>query len=194
MGLKPNERSKVQFREKVFEVCPGFKVDDYNKDVLNELFYYAHGSSLKLDNNKGIFLYGDVGTGKSTLIRILAEYQRTMWRGFKVVNCASLVAEFSTHGVDALNESTWNTGYSGNNPVERAFDEMGRETIPAKYYGNELNIMQHILQLRYDLKIKTHITTNKGPEELIHLYGEHIYDRAVEMFNFIELKGDSKRK
>lgn len=192
-GLQPNERSRARYREKVFEVCPGFKVDENNKEILNELFSYAHGVG-KLDPNKGIWLYGEVGTGKSTLIKILAEYQRTMWKGFKCVNCASLAAMFSSYGIESLNESTWNEGYMGSNPVERAFDELGRETIPAKYYGNELNVMQHIIQIRYDLKVKTHITTNITPEAIIPLYGEHIYDRAVEMFNFIEMKGESKRK
>ena len=183
----------MRFRETVFQVCKNFEVGENNKDILNELFFYAHNVG-KLDPNKGIWLYGEVGTGKSTLIKILAEYQRTMWRGFKCVNCASLAAMFSSHGIDALNESTWNEGYMGSNPVERAFDELGRETIPAKYYGNELNVMQHIIQIRYDLKVKTHVTTNIEPESITKLYGEHIFDRAAEMFNFIEIKGESRRK
>jgi len=183
----------VRYKQTVFDVCPEFSVDDQNRNILNELFLYAHNEG-SLNPNKGIWLYGEVGTGKSTLMKILAEYQRTMWRGFKCVNCAEIAARFSTYGTDALNESTWNEGYNGPNPVERAFDELGRETIPAKYFGNELNIMQHILQIRYDIKAKTHVTTNITPEAIISIYGTHIYDRAIEMFNFIELKGESKRK
>lgn len=97
-------------------------------------------------------------------------------------------------GIDSLNEHTFNENYSGINPVERAFDELGRETIPAKYYGNEVNVMEQIFQLRYDMKVKTHVTTNLRPFQIEKYYGEHIYDRAIEMFNFIEVKGESRRK
>lgn len=167
---------------------------EFNKMALNELFYYATRNPIgKLNPDKGIFLFGEIGTGKSTLIRILAEFQRLSGHGYKTVNCASLAAYFASHGVDSLNEHTWNENYKGANPVERAFDELGKETIPAKHYGNELNVMQHIIQLRYDLKVKTHITSNIQPEDIETMYGGHIYDRAIEMFNFIELKGESFR-
>lgn len=187
-----NVLSSQLFKHKVNEVCPGFKVTQDNKNILNELYNYVHAEG-KLNPNKGILLYGDVGTGKSTLIKILAEYQRLYNRGFKCINCASLTAQFATYGIEALNESTWNEGYKGINPIERAFDELGRETIPAKHYGNDLNVMQHIIQIRYDLKAKTHITTNLFPEQIESMYGQHIYDRCIEMFNFIELKGESYR-
>lgn len=188
-----SDQSLPRFRKIVFQVCPNFETTEYNRDIVNELYKYAHGSG-KLSHEKGILFYGEVGTGKSTLMKILAEYQRTMERGFKCVNCASLTAMFASFGIEALNESTWNDGYRGVNPIERGFDELGRETRPAKYYGNELNVMQHIIQIRYDLKVKTHITTNMLPHELERIYGQHIYDRCIEMFNFIEVKGDSKRK
>lgn len=191
-GLPKKEKSSQLFKQVVYTVCPNFEVDSSNKEILNELFFYVHGEG-KLDPNKGIWLYGDVGTGKSTLMKILGEYQRIYDKGFKCVNCAMLAAQFSTHGIAALNESTWNEGAYGSLPVERAFDELGRETIPAKYFGNELNIMQHVIQIRYDLKLKTHVTTNIDPGIIEKMYGTHIHDRCFEIFNFIEMKGESRR-
>lgn len=141
-----------------------------------------------------MLFYGSVGTGKSTMMKILAEYQRMFNRGFLCVNTSLLTAQYATYGVDALNESTWNETNKGSIPIERGFDELGRETMPAKYFGNELNVMQHVLQIRYDLKVKTHITTNLSIEEIELKYGQHIFDRAIEMFNFIEVKGESFRK
>jgi len=199
-----NDQSVQQFRDVVKKICPKFRVTDFNKVVLNELFYYATRNPIgKLDTNKGIFLHGEIGTGKSTLIKILAEFQRLLGNGFKTVNCASIAAYFASYGIDSLNEHTWSDvngrffDEKGNQiedkPIEKAFDELGKETIPAKHYGNELNIMQHIIQIRYDLKVKTHITSNMIPEEIETKYGSHIYDRAIEMFNFIELKGESFR-
>ena len=191
MGLSPKEL----FRKIVFEVCPNFETNDSNRELINNLFFYVLNDKRCIwDQKKGILFYGVPGTGKSTLIKILGEFQRKFGRGFKVVNCASISAEFATYGIEALNESTWNDGFRGINPVERAFDELGREVLPARHYGNEMNVMQHILQIRYDLKIKTHLTTNIIGFEIEKRYGTHIYDRCIEMFNFIEVKGESFRK
>ena len=188
----PPKSDPLFFRNKVYEICPDFKSNDRNREILNNLYYYVHGEG-PLDPKKGILFLGNVGTGKSTLMKILAEYQRLFGRGYMCVNCSLLSAQYSTYGVEALNESTWNEGNRGVRPVERGFDELGRETLPARYYGNELNVMQHVLQIRYDLKVKTHATTNLEVEEIEKKYGNHIFDRCFEMFNFIEVNGESFR-
>lgn len=187
-----SEKSPLLFKKICLSVCPNFEVAKNNRELVNELYFYAHGEGI-FDSNKGLWFYGDVGTGKSTLMKIIAEYQRKLSRGFKCVNSASLAAGYASFGLTALDESTYNENSRGINPVERGFDEVGREPIPAKHYGNELNVMQYILQIRYDLKVKTHITTNITPESIEKMYGPHIYDRAFEMFNFIEMKGESRR-
>lgn len=174
-----------------------------NRQILNELYNYAHGIG-SLNPQKGLWIFGEIGTGKTTLIKILAEYQRTMGRGFKCVNCSTIASQYASQGIESLDEHTFSDvnqkafDAKGNQvnekSVEKAFDELGRETVPARYFGNELNVMQYIFQLRYNLKLKTHATSNLKPDSIIGLYGEHIYDRAIEMFNFIELRGESKRK
>jgi len=202
--------STDKYKAIISQVCPKFEVDSKNKDLLNDIYRYANGMPGKLDTTKGLYFWGDIGTGKSTIMKIVAEFQRTMERGFKCANCAHLASLYATGGVGALEESTYNTSslsrptqvgnvqylsnYMGANPVERGFDELGREPNPAKNYGNELNVMQYILQIRYDLRVLTHITTNLQPESLTKLYGSHIADRAFEMFNFIEMNGKTRRK
>lgn len=183
-----------RFKEIIYQVCPTFVIDEYNKDILNQIYLYAIGKG-KLDKNKGIFFYGEVGTGKSTLMKILAEFQRTIGNGFKCVNCSTQASQYASFGIEALNESTYNEGLKGINPIERGFDELGREPNPAKNFGNQLNVMQYVFQIRYEMKVKTHVTTNMEPQSIKHLYGEYISDRAVEMFNFIEVtRNKSLRK
>lgn len=55
-------------------VCPDFKIDESNKNLMNQLFLYAEGRSEKLDVNKGLLLRGNIGTGKSTIMQILNRY------------------------------------------------------------------------------------------------------------------------
>lgn len=190
--------SKEFYKEVIFKVCPTFQVDDHIKPLMNELFFYANGEvspQLKLDPNKGILLWGSIGTGKSTIIKILGEVLRPVGGGYKTVNCSYLANQFAATGLEAVNSSTYNESDRGVNPVDRAFDELGREPIPAKHFGNELNIMQYVFQCRYELRstIKTHATTNINPKAIGSLYGDYIADRMSEMFNIIELKGKSRR-
>lgn len=186
------------YKKKIYDVCPNFVVDSDIKTIMNELYYYVNGEvspQLKLDPQKGILLWGDIGTGKSTVIKILGEVLRLKGHGYKTVNCSYLATQFSANGLEALNDSTYNETDRGCNPVSRAFDELGREPIPAKHYGNELNVIQYIFQCRYELrdKIKTFATTNLRPQALEKLYGSYIADRVEEMFNVIELNGKSRR-
>ena len=130
-------------------VCPGFKIDDSNKNLMNQLFLYTEGRSGKLDANKGLLLRGDIGTGKSTIMQILNRYSyftRGKARGgypvggFRVDSTSGIANSFSMRGKDALELYTYNNG----TPRMICFDELGREPIPAKYFGTELNVMQYI--------------------------------------------------
>lgn len=179
------------FKKVANEVCPGFVINELNKDILNEIYLYANNSG-NLDCEKGICLWGENGTGKTTLLRILAEYQRSIGNGFKIINCITLSEIFEVNGYVALEESCRNSG----KPIERGFDDLGREQIPTYHFNNVVNIMQYIIHNRYERRhlAKTHITTNLKIESIEKLYGRYIADRAREMFNFIELKGGSRRK
>ena len=194
MGLK--EIDTEIFKRIVYSVCPEFVVDAHNRDVMNDLFFYVNDMPGNLDPKKGILLWGNVGTGKSTIIKIIGEELRYRNQGYKTVNCSYLATQFSAIGLDALNQSTYNEGSMGARPVNRAFDELGREPIPAKHYGNELNVMQYIFQCRYELRsvVRTFATTNIAPVSLAKIYGDYIFDRINEMFNIVELNGASRRK
>ena len=75
-------------------------------------------------------------------------------------------------------------------------DELGREPIPASNYGTRMNVMQFVLQMRYDIRSysMTHVTTNLSLEDVAKVYGVYIADRCIEMFNFIEFRGESLRR
>lgn len=111
--------------------------------------------------------------------------------GFRIDSASFIANSFSMRGKDALELYTYNNG----SPRMMCFDELGREPIPAKYFGTELNVMQYIFQCRYELRKEalTHATTNLSIKDLQLKYGAYIADRINEMFNVIELGGSSRR-
>lgn len=111
--------------------------------------------------------------------------------GFRIESSSTVAAKYSMKGSETLNAYTHNNGA----PSTIAFDELGREPMPTKYFGTELNVMQYVFQCRYEFRneVLTHVTTNLTTAEVQKNYGSYIADRINEMFNVIELKGSSRR-
>ena len=53
-----------------------------------------------------------------------------------------------------------------------------------------MNLNMSIYQRLY---LKTYVTTNLYPNDVERKYGDYIRDRRGEMFNLIELNGESRR-
>lgn len=172
-----------------------FQIDDRNKDLVNDLFLYFHFQKGRLDLRKGLWLEGPVGTGKSTLMQVFSQYLKSLQMGFRVYICSQVTTDYSLTG--DLSRYLDNAGWSSSGPVPMCFDELGREPLPAKYYGTELNVMQHILHIRYSYwqiaGLRTFVTTNANGNDIERLYGDFIRDRRKEMFNIIPVTGDSRR-
>ena len=172
-----------------------FQIDDRNKDLVNDLFLYFHFQEGRLDLRKGLWLEGPVGTGKSTLMQVFSQYLKSLQMGFRVYICSQVTTDYSLTG--DLSRYLNNAGWSSSGPVPMCFDELGCEPLPAKYYGTELNVMQHILHIRYSYwqiaGLRTFVTTNANGNDIERLYGDFIRDRRKEMFNIIPVTGDSRR-
>ena len=178
-------------------ICGNFTIDAYNRSLLNEIFKYANGKSTVFDSKRGLWLYGTIGTGKTSIIKILREYDsiikgRTpngyLVGGYGIYSASTVVNQFSRLGLDGIDPYCFKKQTC-------AFDEIGREPLQAKYYGTEMNVMQYVFQMRYDMRSDclTHVTTNLLPDQIGSLYGDYIADRVNEMFNVIEVKGLSRR-
>lgn len=189
-------KRKRRFLRTAMSIVPEFAIDDSNRELITNLFNYFNGMDSKYNPDKGLWLYGDIGTGKSSLMRIFSEYLKFGFNGFKIHICDGLSNNYSQSG--DLDLYTYNQyGYLGE-PVWMCFDELGRETIPANHFGAKLNVMQHILHIRYSLwqskGLKTFVTTNCDPLQIENLYGDFIRDRIREMFNVILIRGKSRRR
>ena len=192
------------FRAAFLKVEPRFDPKLADRNILNSLFAWVwkldEYNKLKLDYNKGFCFYGDLGLGKSMTLQALRQYRNGLvsrneskredfrMKGTWLKAASELANIFAVDGQPALIKYT-------TDEINLIIDELGREPRPAKYFGTELNVIQFVLQLRYDHRRDsvTHITTNLKLEDIAQKYGAYIADRCLEMFNFIEFKGASLR-
>lgn len=190
------------FRQAMLEVEPNFDVKKADKRILNSIFAWVWKNdgmnSLGLDFGKGLFLYGSLGRGKTMTLLALRKYliglnrriKRSDYRLGTYWRSASELANiYAADGQPALTE------YYGRDCC-LFIDELGKEPNPANNFGTKLDVFQFLLQMRYDYRRScvTHITTNLALEDVARTYGNYIADRCLELFNFIEFRGESFRR
>jgi DNA replication protein DnaC len=116
-----------------------------------------------------------------------------------------IIREFSKLKYEGLEKYSFNfqlnsSGTKVKNPQSLCIDDIGLENKESKYYGESSDVLGELLLDRYDIFLDdryrklTHATSNLDSKKLKDVYGERIYDRFKELFNFIPLTGKSKRK
>ncbi len=205
-GLKMITNSFVEKHNRKYDI------DDNNREALNQLFaYFTYDkNAFKGDLTKGLLICGGVGSGKSIAMQIFKEWivlSNLHWapwnRDFSIAKCSDIALKYSDAeqgGEKLLNRFTGTKQW--------CFDDLGKDMegikTASQHFGNKLNVMGHILEMRYDLfqsrGIKTFATSNyllepkNGDRPFRNFYGEYIEDRMKEMFNVIMFYGGSRRK
>lgn len=170
----------------------GYSIDNDNRQIVESIVgYFAGRADCGLDLNKGIALLGTVGVGKTWLMRLM---MHNSYNPFCMVNCFHIANQCEQDGSEGIAEyfndkkTASKHLYYGNSTIGVCFNELGRERTPVKYFGNPTNVIQEILFNRYEAQIpfkRTHLTTNKTPDEIEARYGDFIRDRMREMFNVV---------
>lgn len=160
--------------------------------ITDILRYFTGNEGLDLD--KGIYLYGEFGCGKTVLMasirKLLATYFPFNPNGFLSVSLEKIIEHYKSEG------NVLKFGYSINdNPINICIDEFGKK-MDEKIYGTSADTVIHTLfMIRYELFQRgklTHVTSNFAPDKLD--IEPIIKDRMAEMFNFIKIGGESFRK
>jgi len=186
---KPKAVTKLTFDElaTAWKATGELKYPEYEFDSTSQEIMRMCFSPLTL--SKGGVICGSRGIGKTLNLDI-----------FSVINTNLFQIQTQCYEV---NEIELNYKVKGADYLDRIIDlpclvinDAGAESI-LNDYGTTRNLIADILLLRYRLYqrkgFKTYLTTNMSWEKLGQHYGSKLSDRFKEMFNAIEIIGDSKR-
>ena len=194
----------IKFLSTQFHVNTGryFEIDDQNQHVMDILSRYFTGdesiSELGYSLKKGIMLLGNVGCGKTTIMKYFAKNPK---QSYLVTSCRKPAELFEEYGSPEMERYYSNEPAPANNIFRQenfgyCFDDLGTEETMVKHFGNTKNVMTEILLNRYEkidsLGFSTHLTTNLSFDEIQSLYGTRVRSRMREMFNVITFDPNAK--
>lgn len=182
------------------QVEPEFEIDESLKPIIRDLLDWLTNNPLgRFDPMKGLMIVGNVGTGKTTLLKIIKEAGRVMRfpidefreTSFRITTMTEIATFFLKNGQPGLVRE-----YAQREC--QAIDDVGNELKESQHMGNRANPFSIIVELKYNnrgsLLHLLHFTTNLNSQEMIERYGERTFDRLREMVNIIKLEGCSRRK
>ena len=171
-------------------VDPGFIVDDDNIEVATALAaWLARQPHESIDVNKGLLIIGNVGTGKTLLLKAVRGAMYHAYRmQFGIRSCGQLVRDYTENGYEGI--ETWMSA------SHVCFDDLGTES-EGVHYGKRTNVMSEIIEARYERlnsgqKCWTHLTTNLGTDGLRDKYGARAFSRLRHMCNLLDLGASEK--
>jgi len=158
-----------------------FVVDDLNKDVINQLFYYLVGSDLFNGNlNIGILIAGAIGNGKTVLMESFIDvFNSTTNKRITSIHSKDIARIITEHEI----------GYLNKRPL--FVDDVAKEQEAIKNYGTVVHPFEDMINERYKNFGLTFGTTNYKYDDMP--YDRHTVDRMRQMFNVIVLPGKSRR-
>ena len=184
-----------------------YVLNSENEDFLLQVFYwFFNQKGFNGDLNKGLYIKGKVGRGKSItmlIMNVIAKwYKRSVNRNYNKVFTYYDVLEISD---GYKNNEKYEVSENGINLYNDVGREGSRSEDAPKYedkvfllYGQQVNIFSKLIEKEY-LKfqksgVPTIIVSNYPSEYMKAWYGVEIYSRFCQMFNVLEIKGGDWRK
>lgn len=188
-----------------------FNLDEpRRREIYEKAFYVFSGSekalTLGMKPDKGLLMNGDLGVGKTTLMRVMQRLFKDTCRRFKWVSAKDI-----KDMLDEVKPAEIKLWYGKSLKCDLYLDDIGVGQATHNNYGNQVNLIGELIMDRYELYVsdgfKTHLSTNlltdisKDQRELTpglvtvkDLYGDRVLDRMVEMTNLISWTGKSLRR
>lgn len=166
------------------------------KRLFVQLKKYFTGVKCELNPNKGIALMGNIGNGKTTIMKA---FSKNPIQKYNVVPARTIVDQYDIEGKAAVLRfsSPQANKFFKDETIGFCFDDVGLEE-KGKYYGKPANVMEEVFLNLYDKKGSinfniSHLTTNDTQREMQDKMDARVIDRMKDMYNFIALNETSKR-
>ncbi len=188
--------------KRIFERIAGFFMEGENKkyeistleETIELLIKWAYLQDCNLNFNKGILLKGKTGRGKTMLFKIFSKFlkiddlafkENGVYKVFdmKIINVKQIAGEY---------QNTENGGYA---IIEKygkinclVLDDIGSEEAISSNYGNKINVVETIIDIREERGLLTFGTTNL--DKFSGTYDDRTISRMNKLFNVIPINHD----
>jgi len=175
---------------------PKFEITKNNDLAYRKLAHFFTGNEMPdLDLTKGIYIYGNKGSGKTLAMKIMKDFTKEIIRnnGFKFYNATEI-----KQGVTDIKDAYWAVlNYLDGKPTTVFVDDIGTGYDEINTFGTKFNVTEALISERYIHFMREsrflHVTSNISPLYFQTTYDERIVSRMNEMFNFIEISGPDYR-
>lgn len=172
---------------------------EFNWQISNEmaariksmLRYFINDPESEHPLNKGLFICGSPGTGKSEFIEMFSRFctANKLSKEFQISSLSNIHTRAkSDKDFDPITPFV---------QFNRCFDEFGRHIGPIVRFGDSLNINEAIIEERYERNKRygqiTHLIANMTPNDVKDTFPPMIFDRIKSMCSSIVFGGESKR-
>ena len=190
-----------------------FILDEENEKIFDLLCYYFSNDEdgfLKQNNllkipvknasiTKGILLVGNVGTGKTDLMKLFAKNTRQVYYmrdAKKISNEYLSIKAVPEEYIEPFKLMINDPGTFYQPLAGLCIDDIGKEETKNSF-GNKANVIGDLIELRYDNRYTgpfLHGTSNLTADEIKDFYGERVASRMKQIFNFVKMPGGDRRK
>jgi len=164
--------------------------------------------------DKGLYIFGDYGTGKTELLFSLSEFSRLFHKRFSNVRKWAPIKEYKklfSQVKDGKKINYCYTPNANNNFKIVSIDDLGfKDVAEVKHFGNSTNVIDEIVTQRYTLwrnstrghnasrnRLKelhlTNMTSNLPIDKIAQDYGNGVSSRIEDMCNIIFWDGENHR-
>lgn len=176
-----------------------FVIDGDNEKAVRAVALWATGNRQFCERaDKGLYLAGNTGTGKSWLIDILQAYCKSRKMGILIPgHDTTLPLYIHIFLASDICEQYAKTGSIDN--VKKlpilCVQDLGSEPTERQYMGNRLDVMRYLIEYRGEFKDKiTLFTSNLPMSKVAERYGDRAASRLADMCTYIVLKGCDRRR